>query len=237
MVIGLPGEVGEHGRAGQRGIGTRWDRHPHVLADLHEQGEPGDIGRPEDQVAAERHALAAHRDGLAALVLPRGEPAGLVELPIGREERLGRHPEDLAAVDHHRTVVDPVALAQWGSDDEHGTQVGARLDDRRDRPVDRLEQRVLQEQVVDRVAGQAQLGEERHRDALVVTAARLGKDRLRVGGGVGDRDRQGAGGDPREPVRVGRFEVHTHSVTEQVPAEWAVCTHPSHGPPSRRTPQ
>ena len=28
------GEVGQHGRAGQRGLGARRDRHPHVLADL-----------------------------------------------------------------------------------------------------------------------------------------------------------------------------------------------------------
>ena len=120
-------------------------------------------------------------------------------------------------MDHHGTVVDAVALAQRGTDDEYRTQVGACLHDRPDRVVRSLEQRVLQEQVVDRVAGQAQLGEERHRDAFVVTAAGLCQDGLRVGPGVADGDRQRAGGDPREPVRVGRFEVHTHSVTERVP--------------------
>ena len=220
-------EVRQHRRTSQRGIGTGWDRHPHVLADLDEEREPGHVRRAEDQVPAERHALAAHGDGLAALVLPRGEPAGLVELPVGRQERLGRHPEDRAAVDHHGTVVDPVALAQRRSDDEHRTQVRARLDDRRDRPVRR-----------PRAACPAGTG--RRSSSRSGTARRRspprrprrGSSRASVrtvsalAGGVADRDRQGAGGDPREAVRVGRFEVHTHSVTERAGPE-CVLMHPS----------
>ena len=69
-----------------------------------------------------------------------------------------------------------------------GRRSRARLDDRRDRPLDGVEQGVLHHQVVDRVAGQAQLGEDRDGDALVVAVARLGQHRLRVGGRVGDRE-------------------------------------------------
>ena len=49
-----------------------------------------------------------------------------------------------------------------------------------DRRLDRLEQRVLQQQVVDGVAAQAQLGEHRDRDAVVVARPRLVEDRSRA---------------------------------------------------------
>ena len=59
-------------------------------------------------------------------------------------------------------------MPQWGAHDDEGEQLGGGLGDGDDGVVDGLEQDVLQEQVVDGVAGQRQLGEERHRDALVV---------------------------------------------------------------------
>ena len=37
-------EVGQHGRAGERRLRARRHRHPHVLADLDVQVEPGDVG-------------------------------------------------------------------------------------------------------------------------------------------------------------------------------------------------
>ena len=77
-------------------------------------------------------------------------------------------------MDDDRAVVDPVAVhaaarrrrAPAAGRRDAATIVG-------DRRLDRVEQGVLQEQVVDRVAGQAQLGEDRHRDAVVVAGARL----------------------------------------------------------------
>ena len=59
----------------------------------------------------------------AAPVVARGEPPALVELAVGRQVRLGRDPEDLAAVDHDRAVVEPVALPQRRADHEHRPQV------------------------------------------------------------------------------------------------------------------
>ena len=78
--------------------------------------------------------------------------------------------------------------------------------------LDGLEQRVLQEQVVDGVAGEAQLGEDRHGDPSSWQARACASTGARVGGGVGDRDRHRAGRDPGEPVGVGGVEVHAWSL-------------------------
>ena len=70
------GQVGQHGRAGQRGLGARRDRHPHVLADLDVQLEAGHVGGGEDQVGAERHLGAADLDRRAAPVVARARTSG-----------------------------------------------------------------------------------------------------------------------------------------------------------------
>ena len=72
-------------------------------------------------------------------------------------------------MDDDRAVEHPGAVHERRADHEHRQQVGRRGDDLGDRVLDRVEQRVLQEQVVDRVAAQAQLGEDRDRDAVVVS--------------------------------------------------------------------
>ena len=91
-------------------------------------------------------------------------------------------------------------------DDDRQQRLG-RGRDGDDRAVDLVEQDVLEQQVVDGVAGQAQLGEEGHRDALRVPQPHLLDDRLGVAGRVARGDREGAGRDPREAVAVGRREV------------------------------
>src|SRR5699024_9439391 len=47
------GEVRDHGGAGERGLGRRGDRHPHVLADLDEQAEPRQVGHGDQLVRGE----------------------------------------------------------------------------------------------------------------------------------------------------------------------------------------
>ena len=72
-------------------------------------------------------------------------------------------------MDHDRAVVDPVAVHAAGRRRRApGSRSALASTIVVDRRVHALEQGVLQEQVVDRVAGQAQLGEDRDRDALVV---------------------------------------------------------------------
>ena len=195
------GEVGQHRGAGQGRVRARRHRHPHVLADLDVQHEPGHVGGPEDAGRC-RTAPPPRRRRIdsPSLVVARGEPARLVELPVGRQVRLGRDAEHAAAVDHDRAVVEPVALAQRRADDEHRAQVAARRDHVARWPQDRVEQRVLQDQVVDRVAAQAQLGEDRDRDALVVARPRLRRAPSRRWPPGRRPRRHRAGRDPGEPV-------------------------------------
>ena len=125
------GQVGEHGRAGERGLGARRHRHPHVLADLDVQREARHVGGAEDQVGPERHARHRERDRAAAPVVAGREPAPLVELAVGRQVGLRRDTQHPPAVDHDRAVEHPGAVHQRRSDDQHRPQVGAGLTTRR----------------------------------------------------------------------------------------------------------
>ncbi len=87
--------------------------------------KPGRSVGGEQQVRAERDLLAADPD-LAAHVVPGRDLAALVELPVGRQVRLGGDAQDPPAVDHdHGAVVDPVPVAQRGPHDQHRQQVRA----------------------------------------------------------------------------------------------------------------
>ncbi len=176
--------------------------------------------RPGTSVAANSRSgpngtvVPPRRDRPAALVVPGGVPAALVELPVRRQVGLRRHAEHLAALDHHRAVVDPVAVGERRPDDQQ--RRGGR---RWPRPRSSMASStwsssgVLEDQVVDGVAAQAQLGKDRHRDArrrgtpcLVAAPARRWRR-------VGDGDRQGAGRDAGEPVGVGGGEVHGSTIS------------------------
>ncbi len=185
--------------------------------------------RPGTSVAAKSRSgpngtfVPVDRD-LAGLVVAGGELAALVELPVGGQVGLRRDAEDPAAVDDDRGVVDAVAVPQRGADDEDGQQVPAALDHGAQGDLDGVQQRVLQQQVLDRVAGQGQLGEHRHGDAVLVAGPALAEDVLRVRRRVGQRGALRARGHARETVPVDRGEPHG----EQCPA----CRPPpSRGPP------
>ena len=116
------GEVGQHGGTGKCGLRTRWHRHEHVLADLHVEHQTCHIVGGEQQVGAERQVVAEQPDRSAHIVTRRHLTA-LIELPIGREIRLDRHPEDPAAVDHHGRVVDAVQMSQGRPHHQHRKQI------------------------------------------------------------------------------------------------------------------
>ena len=136
----------------------------------------------------------------AAHVVAGCEMTALVELAIVRQVRLGHDAQHRAAVDHHRSVVEPVPIAQRGADHQHRQQIRGRRDDVEQRLLDRVEQRVLQQHVVDRVARQRQLGEDRQRDAVVVAFARQPQHRRGVGGRIADGGVVCAGGDPHKTL-------------------------------------
>ena len=199
-------QVRQHGRPGQRRRRAGRHRHPHVLADLDVQDEPGHVLGGEQQVRPERH-LGARQVDRAAQVVARPDLAALVELPVGRQVRLGRDAEQPPAVHDRGDVVDPVAAADGQADDEHRQQVRRRRDDLGQRGLGRVEQGVLQKDVLDRVAGERQLRVDDEPDALVGALAGRRQDGGGVGRGVGDDGAQRGGGDAEEAVPIGRAEV------------------------------
>ena len=120
--------------------------------------------------------------------------------------RTSARPEHAAAMDDDGAVVDPASAAQGRADDEHRQQLGGTRDYGRDGRLDTVEHGVLEEQVLDRVAAQDELGEHRDRDALIGASPGLAQDRFRVRGRVGDRQCR-ARGDSRESVLVDGAEV------------------------------
>ena len=172
------------------------------------------IVRPSTSVAANSRSVpnGAGRPATSIVqtgdAVPGGELATLVELAVVRQVQLRHHTEHLAAVDDHGGVEQPGLVAQRGADDEHRQQIGGGLDDLRQALVDRVEQGVLTQQVVDGVAGQRQFREQRDRDTEVGAAPADVDDALGVAHRVGDRDVGRARGDAGEAVAVQRVERH-----------------------------
>ncbi len=200
-------QVRQHRRARQRRRRTRRHRHPHVLAHLGVQDETGHVLRGEEQVGPDRDVLAEQPDRAGHVVARRDLPA-LVELPVGRQVRLGRHAKQLSTVDDRRHVVDAVTVPDRQPDDQDGQQVGRRRDDLAQGRLGLVEQRVLQEDVLDRVARERELRVDDEPDPLLSASPRGDQHGTRVGRWIPDGRMQGRGGDPQEPVAVEGAEVH-----------------------------
>ncbi len=205
------GQVGQHRRTRQRRFGTRRDRDEHVLADLDVQHEAGHVGCLEQQIRAERRLDPGDPDS-AALVITRRDLAALVELAVGGQIRLGCHTQDGAAVDDHGGVVDAMPVAQRGADHQYRQQLGRCGDNVAHGVLDRVQQHVLQQDVLDGVAGQRQFRENGQRHTLVVALAGQPQHRGGVGRGVADRGVMSARGDPGKPLVVDVVEVHRSSI-------------------------
>jgi hypothetical protein len=126
-------------------------------------------------------------------------------------------------MDHDGGVVDPVRIPQRCTDHQHRHQLGGCLGDVEHRVLDAVQQRVLQQDVLDRITGQGELWKDRERDAVVVTGPGHAQHRLGVRRGVGEGCVVGAGGHPREPLAVGRKEIHA-SLLPETAAGYA-CAH------------
>ena len=120
------GQVRQHRRARQRGLARsagpaptcprrsrRAARSPGRSAAANSRSGPNGTSASADAI------VAAH-------VVAGGHLAALVELAVGGQIRLRHHAQHRTAVNHHRGVVDPVAVAQRGADDQHRQQVGRR---------------------------------------------------------------------------------------------------------------
>ena len=111
-------------------------------------------------------------------------------------------------MDGDGAVVQGVVFAQGRADDEEGEQVGAGLDDAREGLLDVVEQNVLQEEVVDGVAGYAQFRVDGDGDAALVKLCGGVDDLARVVEGARGVHGQGDGGDARKALVVEGMEVH-----------------------------
>ncbi len=194
----------------------------------------------EQQVGAEERPVVTDADGGVLNVVAGGVPAAFVELAVGRQVGLRDDAEDLTAVDDDRAVVEPVAVGQGCADDEDGHEVDTRGDERFDGVGDGVEQYVLEDEVIDGIAGEAELGEHGDADMVVMQFAGGVENALCIGHRVGDGDRDGDGGDAGEAVGVGPcggliwLIGHAHQCARRVavrcgrwpvPCLWTPCPH------------
>ena len=184
------------------------------------EGQAGDVVDLEQEVRAEGDpgdrlgvvgatVHAGQLDGLhpGGQGVAGGEVPLLVELPVGGQVGLGGDAAHPSALDDQGAVVEAVAQAQGGADDEGGQEVGAGGAQGLDGGEHVGQQDVGQEEGVDGVAGQAQRGEGGQADAVVGQGAGLLDDGGGVGGRVDRHHRQGDGGDAGEALVVGGEEL------------------------------
>ena len=103
-------------------------------------------------------------------------------------------------MDDDRGVVEPARHAERGAHDQDGKEIGRCRHDLGDRPLDLVEQRVLQQQILDGVGRQPEL-REHHDGGLSLVALAGQPQRLgEVVGGVGDAGPRHAARNPHEFV-------------------------------------
>ena len=200
------GEVAQHQCPGERARGRGRGRRPEILARLHVKDEVGDIAGGEDQVGAEGRALARDVDAEAGQTQPAREPALLIIFAVIGQEDLGDDAEDAAPRDRERAIIDAPVAPQRRADQQHRLELRAGLHDRRDPRLSRIEQRVLQMQIVDGVAGDIELGKDQQvRAGFVAGFGQLDR-RAPIGGRIA-RGRDG-GADARadHPLAVERIK-------------------------------
>ena len=169
---------------------------------------PGQVGGREHEVGPDRDRRPEQLD-LAADELPRGaELPLLVVLAVVGQIALGDDAEHAPAVDHEADVEDAVLRPQRPADDDHRQQLAAGGDELLDGVEHRVGQRVLLEEVVDRVRREPELGEDDDRRALVRRARGEPERALEVEDGLGRAQVRHRGGHAREPVAVERVEGH-----------------------------
>ncbi len=134
--------------------------------------------------------------------------APLVKLPVRRQIGFRNDAEKPPAMDHERRVVEPAGMAERRADDQHGGEGGGLLQHRLDGLFHRVQNRVLEQQILDRIAGQCQFREDRHRHAAPVAVTCHRQHGFGIAGGVRQRRLGGAGGHPGKPLSVERTEVH-----------------------------
>ena len=154
---------------------------------------------------------------------PRREVTFFVELPIVGEIALRHHAEHAATMDNDGAVVQPVTAAQRSTDHDHGKHIGGDLTQGFDGVKDGIKYSVLQEEIVDLITSEAQLGEHGDGHRFGGKLGDCAHDLGDIGGRIGDVHGGGAGGDASEPLVVAGVEIAVHpaSLAERdQPCRW-----------------
>ncbi len=153
-------QVAEDQRSGERAARRGRGGDPEVLADLGVKDEVREVGCGEEEIHAEGNRGPRERHLEAGHARARREPAVLVVLAIVGQERLGNDTQDRAAREDHRAVVEALVAAHRSPDDADQLHVARGLYETAQCGLHPVEQGVLEQQVVDRIGAQPQLGEE-----------------------------------------------------------------------------
>ena len=169
-------QIAQDRRAGERARRRGRGRRPIILADFEVEDEVARVGRGEDQVGPERRALPGDGDVEPVEAQPRHEPALFVIFAVIGQEDLGHNPQNAAAVDGDRAIVEPPVAPEARADRDDGREFFRRRAQPCDPVFHRVEKRLLHVQVVDRVGREVEFGKH---DQVDTAARRL----------LGQRDR------------------------------------------------
>ena len=195
-------QVRQNGRPGQCAQ-CRWGvRAPVILADFDEQAKTGQVRSAENKVGPKRYAGPCNGDFLPLDTAPMGKPAFLVIFAVIGQEALGHRAQQPAAGHNQRAIVNLAPAAQRRTDQQDRRQRGRFGHDPPHGLLNRVQQRALQVQVVNRVTGHAQFGIDDQIHGRLVRAPCLGQDRFGVESHIRRSHLRGAGRDADETVRM-----------------------------------
>jgi len=164
------------------------------------QREVLDVYRVEDEIAAERHALAKQAHHARHRLASGCELALFVEFTVVRQVRLGNDPQNPTSIDRDAAVEELALESEWGPDQEDGRERTACIANERERSLDGVEDRVLMKEVVAGVGGKPEFGEKRYSGALFRCLPCERECALRILRRIGDVDVRNADRDANESM-------------------------------------
>ena len=168
------------------------------------KSEPGAAAGLKQEIGAKRGFVPADGDRPQGDAGARGKMPALVKFAVIRQVNLWHDAEQPAAMNNERTVVELTLGPERGADRDHRKPVAARGDQAVDFALDRVEQRVLEQQIVDRIGRETEFGEYHQRHPRRVALGEEGKHGVGVAPRLANRNPRHAGADPGELVSVGR---------------------------------
>ena len=207
-------EIGENAGAGERRLRARWHRHPQILAHFGVDDEARQILGCKEQIRTERSGARADRDLLAFRAQTRSEMPMFVEFAVIRQMHFWHDAEKPAAVNGERAIVETRSPTQRCADENQRQQVSRGGNETVDGAFDARKQSILEQQVVDRIAGNRQFRKDGEPDRARREAAQHGLDRQRIGEGIGYARGDRARGNADKTMPIDRSKAHfTHEIS------------------------